>query len=116
MVPIMLNKTQLENEGFYNDMYWEAHGKKDAQGRLMKDRNGKYIQDVISDEKHEAGRDDHSAYHAKKNETMKKNYNKKHASSTGNGWVPPEMRANYNKESSSKKKEEGDERRADDKK
>lgn len=47
---------------------------------------------------------------------MKKNYNKKHAASTGNGWVPPEMRADYNKESSSEKTKEADERRANDKK
>lgn len=30
MDPIWTNRTQLENEGFYNDLYWEAHGKRDA--------------------------------------------------------------------------------------
>jgi len=29
MSPIMLNRTQLQNQGMYNDLYWLEHGMKD---------------------------------------------------------------------------------------
>ena len=58
MVPLMLNRTQLEAEGMYDAIWWEEHGVKDDQGRLVKDRNGKPKID-ISDKKHEEGRDSH---------------------------------------------------------
>jgi hypothetical protein len=78
----------------------------------MKDRNGKYIHD-ISDEAHEAGRDNHTQQDELKNETAKANFNK---NGRGNGWIAPELDINFDKKTKSEKIKDGRERRANDKK
>ena len=42
------------------------YGKKDADGKLLKNKEGTYIND-ITEEHHEKGRDDHSKRDATKN-------------------------------------------------
>ena len=114
MVPLMLNKTQLQDEGYYSDLYWEEHGARDAAGRLLL-RNGRPYHDL--EHNHEKGRDDHG-HHDQKTDAVKKANFDSHAAATngGNGWLPPELKADFGSESKKEQEEEGEERRAKDKK